>query len=423
MVLGLLGAATLFGVAPSHAQSEERPEVKIGREQYTVAQAATGKSGIIIMGQVIGTASTEAKYGRKFGFVLQDFATQPAKVVVYLNSSVPPMGKPIWVRGELLNVPVRGSGNETHRLFLAEGAKEGLPPEAGGSAAPQSGGSAPSLMDNKLLLLALAALMLGGATLFIGLLQSSRKKKPEATNNAFDDPLARKETFMAEDYSGMQRGGQAPPLQGGQGGGFSGPQGGFGQSAGGFSGGFTPGPGGYQGDTGGGPPLVPDTGPNYGAYGQGEVGGGETLFDEKVVYASSEGSETVFDRGETMASLPAYFEVVSGSKEEVGARKHLLSVGGRMAFEIARAANNQDLIANFIPIKSDMVSRKSENQGQVIYDPNRNTYLVKNFADPAQRKNPIKIGGLAMQPNEERVLAEGDLVQVGDVTLRFHRES
>ena len=423
-LIGVAALLLMVGGSTAQAQNAESPEAKIARAKYSITQAK-GKKSVAVVGKVVATASVEPGFDSKFGVVLEDYENPPKRVVVYAKSvDTPPTDKMIFVRGELIERNVTGNGNNKYPLFLAEGWKSGLPQEEG------SGTMVAGLAQNKVLLIALGALLIGGATLFLGLLQRGGKKKPTMTGQTEFDPLSADRTHMADEFSPSVS--VEAPMYGGQGshkpgtGGGLGGGGGLGRSPSGL------------GNSG--LPLAPDsdgrsrggTGNAFGGSGNAFGGGfgnapseghGETIFDEKDVFANPEGSDTVFDRGETIAALPAHFEVVKGTKETPGATKPLLSAGGRLTFDIARAANGQEMIANFIPIKSDMVSRNSENQGKVIYDSSRAAYILRNLADPAQRKNPIKVGGVPMQPGEERPLVDGDTIQVGDVVLKFCKDA
>lgn len=470
LLVRLAAFALLWGVSPAFAQ-EESPDIKAAREQYTVAHAK-GQQSFPVVGKVIGTTMVKSGYSRKNAFILEDYAEPAARIVVYTNANVPPSDKLVFVRGQLTAQKVPANDRENYSLFLAEGAKEGMPSEGGGAV---SGGDSKSggfdMEKNRGLLLGIGALVIGGIALFMGLMQrggpKTRKEQEPLVN-----PLELSETHAAEDMRQYSSGaanapsgyppavqqptpqsqqssypavqGQAytpPPQPDSRPAGIGGiplaqdslqrplqdhrlqqdsysPQNNPALSAGMPS---APGPV-VQSPVN--PVSVPGAGsgstPVFGQQnGPPESG---TLFDPSSVYASSESTDSVSERGETFSVLPAYFEVISGGAETPGTKKMLFSAGGRLVFDIARPANGQDQIANFIPIKSALVSRNADSQGKVIHDTARRGYVLRNLADPSQRKNPIKVGGVAMAPGEERILTDGDLIQVGDVTLRFHRE-
>jgi hypothetical protein len=142
-----------------------------------------------------------------------------------------------------------------------------------------------------------------------------------------------------------------------------------------------------------------------------------------TVYSAPEGDDTVYSSDVRLQVLPAWFEVVSGGTDGLdapGKRIPLWSLDGNYVFGIARPTNNQDRIANFIPILSRRVSRNVESQGDVVWDPTTGTATIRNFADPAQRKNPIRVQDRAMLVGEMRPLHDGDRIQIGDIILRFH---
>jgi predicted component of type VI protein secretion system len=56
----------------------------------------------------------------------------------------------------------------------------------------------------------------------------------------------------------------------------------------------------------------------------------------------------------------------------------------------------------------------------VVWDPATQTATIRNFADPTQRKNPIRVQDRAMLVGEMRPLQDGDRIQIGDIILRFH---
>jgi hypothetical protein len=145
--------------------------------------------------------------------------------------------------------------------------------------------------------------------------------------------------------------------------------------------------------------------------------------DFHTVYSAPEGDDTVYSTDIRLKLLPCFFEVVSGGADGLdtpGKRIPLWSLDDNMVFGIARPTNNQDRIANFIPLLSRRVSRSIESQGNVIYDPAASVTSIRNYADPAQRKNPIRVQDHAMMVGETRPLHDGDRIQIGDVIIRFH---
>lgn len=142
-----------------------------------------------------------------------------------------------------------------------------------------------------------------------------------------------------------------------------------------------------------------------------------------TVYSAPEGDDTVYSSDVRLQILPAWFEVVSGGADGLdtpGKRIPLWSLDANYVFGIARPTNNQDRIANFIPLLSRRVSRNVESQGDVVWDPSTSTATIRNFADPTQRKNPIRVQDRAMLVGEMRPLQDGDRIQIGDVILRYY---
>lgn len=459
----LAAFALLWGASTAFAQ-EDSADISTAREQHTIAQAK-GQQSFSVVGKVVGTTMVKSGYSRKNAFILEDYAEPASRIVVYTNANVPPSDKLVSVSGQLTTQKVPANDRDSYLLFLAEAAKEGMPSGEGEQAAGGEDKSGSFVEKNRGLLVGIGVLVIGGIFLFMGLTQrggvrTKREQEP------FINPLELGDTHAAEDARPYNSG--SVNLSSGLG------QSAQQQSAQSSVASYTPpaqtpaytpsaqmeprpaGMGGIplaqdslqrpspdsilqqdsfppqntpvfstgKGSVGASPVNGVANNNNLPAFGsnQGSLSNAGDAFDPSSVYASSESTDSVSERGETFSVLPAYFEVISGGAETPGTKKMLFSAGGRLVFDIARPANGQDQIANFIPIKSALVSRNADSQGKVIHDTSRRGYVLRNLADPSQRKNPIKVGGIAMAPGEERVLAEGDLIQVGDVTLRFHKE-
>lgn len=151
---------------------------------------------------------------------------------------------------------------------------------------------------------------------------------------------------------------------------------------------------------------------------------------EQTIYVTADSDRTIDEASPTLTVLPGYFEIVASNdpvKDPIGTRKKLYALNSNPDFGIARPGNDQEQIANFIPLHSKRVSRTVEKQGKVVYDFQQGTYTVINFADPthsdpARRCNPIRVEGRPLMPNEGVTIRDGDRIQVGDIMLRFHIE-
>ncbi|GAB4451805.1 MAG: hypothetical protein OHK0029_01650 [Armatimonadaceae bacterium] len=152
--------------------------------------------------------------------------------------------------------------------------------------------------------------------------------------------------------------------------------------------------------------------------------------DAGTIFVASDSEHTVDADNPTITILPGYFEVLQSKNpdlEPLGTRKRLYAMNNNPNFAIARPTNNQELIANFLPLRSKKVSRTPEKQGKLVYDFVHGTYTVVNFADPAHpdpkmRCSPIRVAGRALKPGEEATIQPGDELQIGDIVLGFYRD-
>ena len=127
----------------------------------------------------------------------------------------------------------------------------------------------------------------------------------------------------------------------------------------------------------------------------------------------------------TMATLPGYFIVLEGADEKPGARKMLFSQYGEMRFGFERETREDGvdaLMPNRVRIRSLDVSRRMENQGYVQYDAARGQYILYNFGNRAEGRNPITVAGRTLAPGESMTLESGMEVRIGTVCLMFQKD-
>lgn len=397
LVLGFLS------VPGSQAQEPSEEARKVAGERFPVA-ASEGKPEGVIVGKAITTIAVQSGYNQTAGFVLEDFSAGRERVAVYINGNVPPLDTLVSVGGQLKSDMVPVNERRKERLFVATGWQPGLPsgteiPQGTPSAVATAETSSQQEPGNTALLVALGVLLIGGVTLLLGLFQRSRRKPAEPLVN----PL---ETGYGAAAFNTPSPGSSSPVGTTS---FSSPTPASGRSS---APAVAP-------ASSVGPGIIVDPVPEVEKTKRERI----SLADIEAMAEAEAAGSTEDDADVPSTALPAYLEVVNGGAEAPGVRKALRVRENNNVFDIARPSSGQENRANFIPIKSSLVSRNPDNQGKLIYDPLQNAYIVRNLADPEQRKNPIKVGGVPLKPGEEHLLADGDLIQIGDVTLRFRRES
>jgi hypothetical protein len=149
--------------------------------------------------------------------------------------------------------------------------------------------------------------------------------------------------------------------------------------------------------------------------------------DDATVYEKrAEIAEPVFGaEGDlpTISPIPPYFEVLSGQYETVGRRILLFTQGGSNTFFFRRAPDRQERYPpNLILLRSVQISRDPNAHGEFVYERQGGIErcIVRNFGTYERKANPVFVRGRLLGYGEEAELAEGDVLAIGDVQLKYH---
>ena len=120
----------------------------------------------------------------------------------------------------------------------------------------------------------------------------------------------------------------------------------------------------------------------------------------------------------TVKVLPGRFEVTDGESAMREVRLFSTSDNPGREFLLKRVDGNGAVPSNVVGFKSQTVST---NQGKIICS-NSGQYTIINYADPHQ-KNPVVVNNRPLAESESAQLADGDLIQIGEVKLRYHADA
>ena len=140
----------------------------------------------------------------------------------------------------------------------------------------------------------------------------------------------------------------------------------------------------------------------------------ETVSTEGSTIKLQVGTAAAIKRG-TVKVLPGRFEITDGDTSMREMRLFATEDNPGREFLLKRVDSGAAVPSNVIGFKSPTIS---SNQGKLICS-GSGAYTIINYADPIQ-KNPIVINGQPLGENGSSLLSDGDLLQIGEVKLKYH---